>query len=360
MLDARAGLIRALDTLWVTKRAGGRVAKRRKASAVLKDSIEGRSNNSFNASANQVALMREARFNSSARRAALIRALGSGFRIRVMSSEPFVRLLGCLHLTLSLCAVTQAKEWRGIVPLHSTRSDVERLLGPSATPGAHVSSHETEDEVVTVIYASGPPCDMTSEWKVPRGTVVNIRIAPKRQTPLTSLITDRHGYEQFEDPLRKGLFTYTDEEEGVRFTVMQIDEAPGELVVSVDYFPGKEDDHLRCISPRAGLRNERPPLEQYGDIPFSIEKARLDNFAIVLQAQPELEGYIIFSGGQSLPADQARTRAERAKDYLVNVRGISHERVAIIVGGPRKAFLVQLYAVPTGSPPPVEEATTAP
>jgi hypothetical protein len=26
---------------------------------------------------------------------------------------------------------TPAKDWRGITPLHSTRSDVERLLGPA-------------------------------------------------------------------------------------------------------------------------------------------------------------------------------------------------------------------------------------
>ena len=50
MLHARAGLIRALDTLRENKRVEHRVPTLRTASADLNDTIEGRSNNSFNRS----------------------------------------------------------------------------------------------------------------------------------------------------------------------------------------------------------------------------------------------------------------------------------------------------------------------
>jgi hypothetical protein len=54
--------------------------------------------------------------------------------------------------SIILCATTaEAKSWRGIVPLYSTRSDVEQLLGPPTaqstpfsvvykTPGETVAS----------------------------------------------------------------------------------------------------------------------------------------------------------------------------------------------------------------------------
>lgn len=56
-----------------------------------------------------------------------------------------------LLMTLALLVPATAREWRGIVPLHSTRADVERLLGPPQ-PGT-VSGYRTETERVSIMYA---------------------------------------------------------------------------------------------------------------------------------------------------------------------------------------------------------------
>lgn len=40
------------------------------------------------------------------------------------------RLLLCASLVLLYTSSVAAKDWRGILPLHSTRADVEALLGP--------------------------------------------------------------------------------------------------------------------------------------------------------------------------------------------------------------------------------------
>jgi hypothetical protein len=52
-----------------------------------------------------------------------------------------------------------AKEWRGIIPLHSTRADVEKLLGPPPNdeaalyqPSDNRSIHNLDEEVVTIFY----------------------------------------------------------------------------------------------------------------------------------------------------------------------------------------------------------------
>src|SRR6266849_4384328 len=51
-------------------------------------------------------------------------------RLRMLVSHNTLRRIVLSFLLLLTGAVTSlAKEWRGIVPLHSTRADVERLLG---------------------------------------------------------------------------------------------------------------------------------------------------------------------------------------------------------------------------------------
>lgn len=47
-------------------------------------------------------------------------------------------------------------EWRGLVPLRSTRSDVERLLGKPAIHPTAFENYNTETERVDVIYSPGP------------------------------------------------------------------------------------------------------------------------------------------------------------------------------------------------------------
>lgn len=99
----------------------------------------------------------------------------------------------------------------------------------------------------------------------------------------------------------------------------------------------------------------RPPapvpvkFDEYGNIKFNDEKARLDNYAIQLQNQPGSQGYIIAYGSC---AGEAQARADRAKDYLVNTRGIDASRLVTVDGGCRSDLAVELWVVPTGATPP--------
>jgi hypothetical protein len=97
-----------------------------------------------------------------------------------------------------------------------------------------------------------------------------------------------------------------------------------------------------------------PPqkFDEYGDIRFNDEKARLDNFAIQLQNTPGSSATIIAYGSC---AGQAQTRADRAKDYLVNTRGIDAGRITTIDGGCRSDLTVQLWIVPQGATAPTAD-----
>jgi hypothetical protein len=101
-----------------------------------------------------------------------------------------------------------------------------------------------------------------------------------------------------------------------------------------------------------------PPtkFDEYGNIKFNDEKARLDNYAIQLQNQPGSTATIIVYGSC---AGEAQTRGDRAKDYLVNTRGIEAGRITVVDGGCRSDLAVQLWIVPAGSTAPAADTTGA-
>jgi hypothetical protein len=102
----------------------------------------------------------------------------------------------------------------------------------------------------------------------------------------------------------------------------------------------------------------RPALkfDEYGNIKFNDEKARLDNYAIQLQNDPTSTGTIIVYGSCE---GEAQQRGDRAKDYLVNTRGIEAGRITVIDGGCRTDLTVQLWVVPSGSTAPAADTTGA-
>lgn len=107
-----------------------------------------------------------------------------------------------------------------------------------------------------------------------------------------------------------------------------------------------------------------PPTPQqfdtYGNIPRNDVKARLDNFANELQANPGAQGYIIAYGGRRGPAGEAQRRADFARDYLVNTRGVAADRIVTIDGGFREEAATELWLVPAGATPPTASPTLQP
>ncbi len=96
-----------------------------------------------------------------------------------------------------------------------------------------------------------------------------------------------------------------------------------------------------------------PPVpvkfDEYGNIKFNDEKARLDNFAVQLQNQPGAQGYYIVYGSCE---GEGQARADRAKNYLVSNRGIDAGRIVVVDGGCRADLGIELWIVPSGATPP--------
>ena len=95
-------------------------------------------------------------------------------------------------------------------------------------------------------------------------------------------------------------------------------------------------------------------FDEFGDVNCNDEYARLDNFAVQLQNEPQANGVIIFYGGKAfrgrLPKrGEAEARAARLKPYLVDRRGIPSARVTVINGGYADKWRAELWVVPVGA-----------
>jgi hypothetical protein len=93
-------------------------------------------------------------------------------------------------------------------------------------------------------------------------------------------------------------------------------------------------------------------FDEYGDIGFEDEKARLDNFVVEMKNDPNAVGYLIVYGGRVSVRDIAKTRALRAKGYLAKKGNLTPDRIVWVDGGYREDLTTELYIGPRGATAP--------
>ena len=260
--------------------------------------------------------------------------------------------LFCIMGILMIGADCKARDWRGIVPLHSTKTDVERLLGSPAESNDIRSIYHLENEDVYVVFSNNQHCSFDTT-KIPTGTVLLVEVKPKTKLELTDLFLDQKRLREFkpsmQDPAWKG---FVDDQEGmiVRSYKDQIDRI---------FYIGTANDRARCSSyyskaeefARLYIDFDTSAFDAFSDLTIIEERARLDNFAIYLQKdRPDWKAYVVSYPGSD--ADfEAQARAERAKAYLISV-GLRQKRVFMLVGGVRSKATIELFAYPPDWPPP--------
>lgn len=138
----------------------------------------------------------------------------------------------------------KGQDWRQIVPLKSTRAEVERLLGP--TTGAYFGEYELKEGSLFIEYSSGP-CrpERKGGWNVPRDVVIMVSFTPKHKTRIARLKLDPKKFRKIVDDhvFGVGVFYYVNDEEGITYQVQR------GKVDFVEYHPTKKDEHLYCGDP---------------------------------------------------------------------------------------------------------------
>jgi hypothetical protein len=266
----------------------------------------------------------------------------------------FTTVICGLVLLTAVTAMSQ-QGWRGVVPLHSTRTDVERLFGPGSNSGS-ISVYKTANESIYVEYATDRCKGHIPGWNVTVGTVLQLTVRSKNEQYFSELGLDVAQYaKSYDDAM--GVY-YTSVREGIKYAV-----SSNGTVESVSYIPSARDNNLRCrgFPPYNGGATEHQSIfDSYGALSWEAEKARLDNFAATLQHNPESIGYIVVYAGRRACVGEAKDRALRANKYVVETRGIQASRIKWIDGGYREELTVILQPVPSGAPEPTASPTLKP
>ena len=130
----------------------------------------------------------------------------------------------------------------------------------------------------------------------------------------------------------------------------------GQIVTATVELIGAPFGCNRSASRTTGI-SPPPPIsdcafDSYGDIDFEDEKARLDNFGIQLENQPDSRGIILMYAGQKTFEREAAYRLDRVRSYLSNYREIDSIRIITLDCGFTKDLTARLMIVPLGATVP--------
>ncbi|HEV2911839.1 MAG TPA: hypothetical protein VGX92_00865 [Pyrinomonadaceae bacterium] len=94
-------------------------------------------------------------------------------------------------------------------------------------------------------------------------------------------------------------------------------------------------------------------LDEFGELSFDEEKARLESFITRLVNDPDTMGLIRAHSGSCARMVEAEARLERIRDYLVNLRGL--DRIVTkddgCQEGAQAELMIELWLMPTKAPP---------
>ena len=149
-----------------------------------------------------------------------------------------------LWLSLSIASVQPAKGWRGLVPLHSTKSDVEKLLGRSHR-GDYAVTYHVNGEVVSIEYSSCRCCKpIEDRFNIPNYTIVRIRVSAAVKRHIAALNLDKSKFRKEQNPHLPDYWYYVNAEEGIIYEVLNDD-----LVITTEYGASEKDyKSLKCTS----------------------------------------------------------------------------------------------------------------
>src|SRR5712671_1240137 len=118
----------------------------------------------------------------------------------------------------------------GVVPLYSTRADVERLYGDAVSDSCRCNFRRSK-ETIHVAFATARCAGPEYGWNVPRDTVQSFRVTPYDPPRLSEMPLDLNGFVKRYSPEDIVTTYYTNIEKGVVFDVQD------DHVMGVEYFP---------------------------------------------------------------------------------------------------------------------------
>jgi hypothetical protein len=177
----------------------------------------------------------------------------------IRNIEYYAAAVDCENIIKSY-ASEYRNSWRGLIPLHANRRDVERLLGPPQRSWDSSATYSTDHELVTVKYAKGR-CDVDKgEWDVADDTVLELVIGQRFPFLLDQLNLAPNRWEREEmvpfsemaNPPK--IVNYVNHSDGVIIRA-QAKAGGEEVVISILYEPAAKDHTLHCTGKRGAAKD---------------------------------------------------------------------------------------------------------
>lgn len=136
-------------------------------------------------------------------------------------------------------------EWNTLVPLVTTRTQVETALGLPIDGSGHVVEYETDSEKIMVWYGGAKtPQNDPCHWNIPSDTIFQFVLAPKGSVRLSDMKIDLAAFEK-----RKALemindYYYYNDNEGITITTRMIDRE--EVLLNIERGPTSAERKKHC------------------------------------------------------------------------------------------------------------------
>lgn len=262
--------------------------------------------------------------------------------------------LAILVFVSTIYSYSQTNSWNGIIPLHSTRADVEKLFGKPDLSEFDNNIYRKEGVVFRYI---GKRCQ--EGWDVPKDTVLEISI-PQGEKNFRDLHLLEMNLERISVGDAGGVM-WINSEEGVKYLGY-------ESIVKV-FFPRKADNNLRCIG--------FPPFapSEYMESAFfdlQIYDPKLNSQKVIANLMPQFasllteidsdtaknyRGYILVYFDNQLSLNEYRNLVRKLKSAVIKKYKVSLDRITIAEGGLRERNLIQFFLLSEGVKPPAPNPT---
>ena len=259
-----------------------------------------------------------------------------------------MKFLGVILIGIMATSVFQSPTksgWRGLIPLKSTRAQVERELGAF---DIKCQCYRTESEIVHVDYATGRCTGDLPGWNVPHDTVLRSTISLKKERQFAELETS---VDDFVKTVDDTITThYGNANRGIRYSVSTTG-----FVTEVNHLPSIKDNELRCpgFPPTDGGITSYKPYHEFHYDNLEDLTSRLGEFGVRLSKSPQYKGYVVVYAGINQKAPRVEEVAKAAKTYLLGELEINPEALQVINGGYRETSTVELFVLPIDWPVPV-------
>ena len=144
-------------------------------------------------------------------------------------------------------APAAVNRWQGIVPLRSTRAEVERQLGPPKSSLGEIYRYDTSENRVYVSYTSDP-CSVNGANPTGAATDValKIEVSPKSTLLVRGLRLNPDKYKRIQDDHPENWVHYLNSPEGI--TVHAVLNNGCEQVLAITYQATARDRESRCAA----------------------------------------------------------------------------------------------------------------